>query len=149
MELVIDKVLINWIGIFLLECEKKNSRGNRTINSLSNEEFIHLGEVGSPGWGFYHLTSSGGDGGLGPLHHLTTWNFPIWRVIFPNLNHCYHMVCVCYILHSVYCLAPLSFKIVCFLFRENSVLEEKNFFCTYACLKMESFLQCHWLILRI
>ena len=48
------------------------SQGNRTINSLSEKDFIHLSGAGSAGWGFDRLTSSRGNGGLVPLHHLTT-----------------------------------------------------------------------------
>ena len=47
------------------------SRGNRTINSLSHKDFVHLSEAGSHVWVFDHLNRSGGDGGLGPLYHLT------------------------------------------------------------------------------
>ena len=47
---------------YLIRC------GNITIYSLSHKDSIHISETEAPGWGFYQLTRSGGDGGLWPLH---------------------------------------------------------------------------------
>ena len=34
-------------------------------------------------WLSYQLTRLGGDGGMAPLHHLTTWQFSIlWIILF-------------------------------------------------------------------
>ena len=44
-----------------------------TINYPCHKEFIYLSDSGLLGWGFDHLTRLGGDGVLGPLHHLLAW----------------------------------------------------------------------------
>ena len=90
-------------------------QGNRTINSLSHKDFIHLSETGLPGWGFYHFTRSGDDRGLGPLHLLTTV-FHMEAYLISNIKHCYYIYIFHYNLLSVLLFSFIFLKKALFYF---------------------------------
>ena len=123
--------LINWFGIFYLKLKKHIciSLGNKTINSLYQNDFIHRNKAGLPGWEFDHLTGSGVDGYWDPSITSLHENIPYGGLFYFQYRALLPKFYVSDILLSVVLISFISLLKWSVFSRGKFVFRKNNCFC--------------------